>query len=246
MLAPPSGAALASAARADVDRALDALVENALRYAPEGSTVELRAVGDTIEVLDEGPGIAPDEAEAVFERFHRGAAGRRAPGGTGLGLTIARTLARRWAGDVTIANRIEGGARAVLRLPRVGSSRDEAAACGRRRLRRRFAGGALASMTMRTRSLLAWIAAGLIGLALAAGVTYAATQLSSQRIGLSAEPPSAGEELAPRGQHAAPRVVTTTRTRTSDAAAPDEGRAEHGSRGDGAEQPREGGGDRDD
>lgn len=55
-------------------------------------------------------------------------------------------------------------------------------------------------MSMRTRSLLAWIAVGLAGLALAAGVTYAATQLSSQRIGLSAEPPSAGEELAPRGR----------------------------------------------
>jgi hypothetical protein len=52
---------------------------------------------------------------------------------------------------------------------------------------------------MRTRSPLAWIAVGLAGLALAAGVTYAATQLSSQRIGLSAEPPSAGEELAPKG-----------------------------------------------
>jgi len=49
---------------------------------------------------------------------------------------------------------------------------------------------------MRLRTLLAWIAVGLVGLALAAGVTYAATQLSSQRIGLSAEPPSAGEELA--------------------------------------------------
>lgn len=52
-------------------------------------------------------------------------------------------------------------------------------------------------MSVRTRSLLAWIAVGLVGLALAAGVTYAATQLSSQRIGLSAEPPSAGEDLAP-------------------------------------------------
>lgn len=57
-------------------------------------------------------------------------------------------------------------------------------------------------MSMRTRTLLAWIAVGLLGLALAAGVTYAATQLSSQRIGLSAEPPSAGEELAsPRIHH---------------------------------------------
>jgi hypothetical protein len=57
-------------------------------------------------------------------------------------------------------------------------------------------------MSMHARSLLAWIAVGLLGLALAAGVTYAATQLSSQRIGLSAEPPSAGEELAsPRVHH---------------------------------------------
>ena len=53
-------------------------------------------------------------------------------------------------------------------------------------------------MSVHTRSLLAWIAVALAGLALAAGVTYAATQLSSQRIGLSAEPPSAGEQLAPR------------------------------------------------
>jgi hypothetical protein len=66
-------------------------------------------------------------------------------------------------------------------------------------------------VSVRTRSLLAWIAVGLVGLALAAGVTYAATQLSSQRIGLSAEPPSAGEELAPRG-----RTTTTPRHRAHD------------------------------
>jgi alkylation response protein AidB-like acyl-CoA dehydrogenase len=53
-------------------------------------------------------------------------------------------------------------------------------------------------VSMHARALLAWIAVGLAGLALAAGVTYATTQLSSQRIGLSAEPPSAGEQLAPR------------------------------------------------
>lgn len=59
---------------------------------------------------------------------------------------------------------------------------------------------------MHARTLFAWIAVGLVGLALAAGVTYAATQLSSQRIGLSAEPPSAGEELAPpAGRKAAQR-----------------------------------------
>jgi hypothetical protein len=66
---------------------------------------------------------------------------------------------------------------------------------------------------MRMRHLLVWIAVGLVGLALAAGVTYAATQLSSQRIGLSAEPPSAGEELAP--PHAAPRPRTSGPSRTT-------------------------------
>jgi signal transduction histidine kinase len=121
VLADPQTPAIVLVARADVDRALDALVENALRYAPAGSTVELRAVGETIEVLDEGPGMADDETEVVFERFHRGAAGRRTPGGSGLGLTIARTLARRWEGDVSIANRVGAGsgARAVLQLPRL-------------------------------------------------------------------------------------------------------------------------------
>jgi hypothetical protein len=70
---------------------------------------------------------------------------------------------------------------------------------------------------MRARSLLAWIAVGLVGLALAAGVTYAATQLSSQRIGLSAEPPSAGEELAPpaRRTTTAPRTTPTVPSRTT-------------------------------
>jgi len=65
---------------------------------------------------------------------------------------------------------------------------------------------------MGMRTVLAWIAVGLIGLALAAGVTYAATQLSSQRIGLSAEPASAGEELAPphRAQRTRPATAPAT------------------------------------
>lgn len=88
---------------------------------------------------------------------------------------------------------------------------------------------------MRLRNLLVWIAVGLIGLALAAGVTYAATQLSSQRIGLSAEPPSAGEELAPPQQARRPRVVVpsqTTTTRGEDRRG-DPGRGEEHREGDG-------------
>jgi two-component system, OmpR family, sensor kinase len=100
---------------ADLDRAIDALVENAIHYG--NGEVEVRSRNGAIEVLDRGPGLSDEDLEAVFERFHRGAAGRSGPNGTGLGLPIARELARRWGGDVTLANRDGGGARATLTVP---------------------------------------------------------------------------------------------------------------------------------
>ncbi len=101
--------------QADLDRALDALVENALHYG--NGRVEVRSAPGAVDVLDRGPGLAEDELAAVFERFHRGRAGRSGPSGTGLGLPIARELARRWGGDVTLANRDGGGARARVTVP---------------------------------------------------------------------------------------------------------------------------------
>ncbi len=66
---------------------------------------------------DHGPGPAAGEQEAVFERFHRGRAARTAAvPGTGLGLPIARELARRWGGDITLAAAPDGGALAEVRL----------------------------------------------------------------------------------------------------------------------------------
>jgi two-component system, OmpR family, sensor kinase len=111
----PAGAAWC--ARPDLDRALDALVENALRYSPPGTAVTIAAAPGRIEVLDEGPGLEPGEEEAVFERFSRGSAGRRGPAGTGLGLPIARELSRQWGGEVRLATRDRGGLRAVMELP---------------------------------------------------------------------------------------------------------------------------------
>ena len=105
------------ASRADLDRVLDALIENALHYSPAGTTVTVAAVPGAVTVRDEGPGLTGGEHEAVFERFHRGSAGRGGPGGTGLGLPIARELARRWGGDVTLADAPGGGAVAHLTLP---------------------------------------------------------------------------------------------------------------------------------
>jgi two-component system, OmpR family, sensor kinase len=100
---------------ADLDRALDALIENAIHYGD--GEVEVRSTPGALEVLDRGPGLSEEDMAAVFERFHRGAAGRAGPNGTGLGLPIARELARRWGGDVMLANREDGGARATLTVP---------------------------------------------------------------------------------------------------------------------------------
>ena len=104
-------------AEADADRALDVLVENALRYAPCGSRVTLASAPGRIEVRDRGPGLAAEDGESIFERFHRGSAGLGGLPGSGLGLAIARELAREWGGDVTLHNRDGGGAVATLILP---------------------------------------------------------------------------------------------------------------------------------
>jgi signal transduction histidine kinase len=103
-------------AREDIDRALDALIENALHYSPAGTAVTLVAGTARIDVRDRGPGIPGDEREVVFDRFRRGSAGRSGPAGHGLGLPIARELARAWGGDVMLEPRAGGGTCAVLDL----------------------------------------------------------------------------------------------------------------------------------
>jgi signal transduction histidine kinase len=106
-------------ARADLDRALDALIENALSYSPVGGEVTIAGIDGRIEVRDRGPGLSPGEEELVFERFQRGRSGQQGPPGSGLGLAIARTLARAWDGDARLVNRTGGGAVAVLEFPAV-------------------------------------------------------------------------------------------------------------------------------
>ena len=105
----------------DVALILDNLVENAIEHTAPGTVVTLELDADArdgrIAVADAGPGLAPDEEERVFERFFRGRSSGARPGGSGLGLTLVRVLARRAGGDATIANRPEGGARAEVRLP---------------------------------------------------------------------------------------------------------------------------------
>jgi signal transduction histidine kinase len=110
------------AGEVDVAIALDNLIENALVYAPPGTTVTISWGADgSLAVLDEGPGIPPGEERQVFERFRRGRSDRP---GSGLGLSIVETLARRWGGTASISNRETGGARAEVRLPVERSVRD--------------------------------------------------------------------------------------------------------------------------
>lgn len=110
-----NGALPARCSPAALERAVDSLVENAIRYSPAGSAVEIVAGDGVLEVLDRGPGLAPGEEQAVLRRFHRGSAGRHGPAGTGLGLAIAQELAGTWGGGLRISNREDGdGARATL------------------------------------------------------------------------------------------------------------------------------------
>jgi signal transduction histidine kinase len=98
------------------------LLDNAVRYSdPAGEvTVTLAAAPDGIQltVADRGMGIAPDEIERVFERFYRGdgAAGRH-EGGSGLGLPLARAIARAHGGELTLESRLGEGTTARLVLP---------------------------------------------------------------------------------------------------------------------------------
>lgn len=98
-------------------RALANLVANALRFASRKVRVivEADASGQRIHVDDDGPGIAPESREAIFEAFRRGAPGREAPSrGFGLGLAIVRRVAERHAGTASVADGPLGGARFTL------------------------------------------------------------------------------------------------------------------------------------
>jgi signal transduction histidine kinase len=96
------------------------LVENGCRYAASTVTVGVRRDGGSavVEVSDDGPGIPAEQHERVFERFTRLDLARdRDSGGAGLGLAIARAIAREHGGDVALVDAPHGGVRAVLTLP---------------------------------------------------------------------------------------------------------------------------------
>ncbi|WP_162888104.1 ATP-binding protein [Sphingomonas mesophila] len=93
------------------------LLGNAVRHSPAGSTVTIGLAAGTdfasATVSDEGPGIAPVDQERIFERFEQAEQG----GGAGLGLAIARRLARSMGGDITLVSTLGEGARFTLSVP---------------------------------------------------------------------------------------------------------------------------------
>jgi signal transduction histidine kinase len=95
------------------------LLDNAVRASPPASAVRVvlkRLPVVAISVCDEGPGVHPDERDAIFERFHRGrdTAGQA---GFGLGLAIGRQLAERMGGALYLEDGEGPGAMFTLRLP---------------------------------------------------------------------------------------------------------------------------------
>jgi two-component system sensor histidine kinase TctE len=92
------------------------LVENAQTHAPGEVSIDLRDEADGIVLLvrDRGPGIPNDMRERVFERFER--AGSSRPG-SGLGLPIARNVARAMGGTIAVSEREGGGLEVTVRLP---------------------------------------------------------------------------------------------------------------------------------
>ncbi len=106
------GAPVVWADPADAQHLVDNLIENALRYTPEGTHITVRAAADggrpVLCVADDGPGIAPEDRERVFERFYRGANGRRSGPGTGLGLAIVAEIVHRWGGEVRLGDETPG------------------------------------------------------------------------------------------------------------------------------------------
>jgi signal transduction histidine kinase len=100
-------------------RAIRNVVENALRYGGRARlAVERQGGSASVTVDDDGPGLPEAMLEQVFEPFFRLEASRSPEtGGSGLGLAIARSIVRAHGGEVTLANRLGGGLRAVVYLP---------------------------------------------------------------------------------------------------------------------------------
>ncbi|MSP59474.1 MAG: HAMP domain-containing histidine kinase [Myxococcales bacterium] len=119
----PPGLPAVAAERAALEQVLANLLDNAIKYTPDGGRVEVTASANerevAVTVADSGPGIPSEHLPRLFERFYRVDSARsRELGGTGLGLAIASHLALAHGGDVSVESTPGSGARFTVRLPR--------------------------------------------------------------------------------------------------------------------------------
>jgi two-component system sensor histidine kinase KdpD len=104
-----------------IEQVIMNLLDNVIKYTPEGTPLELSAEikgkDVVIELADHGPGIPPGDEERIFEKFVRGTA---VGGGIGLGLTICRSIFNAHGGRIWAENRLGGGAVLRFTLPMGG------------------------------------------------------------------------------------------------------------------------------
>jgi two-component system sensor histidine kinase MprB len=107
---------LVRGSRTRLARAVGNLLDNAAKFSPPGSVVEVRVKGGEVAVRDHGPGIAAEDLPYVFDRFYRAPSVRGTPG-SGLGLAIVRQVADSHHGSAVAEAPEGGGALLKLRLP---------------------------------------------------------------------------------------------------------------------------------
>jgi signal transduction histidine kinase len=104
------------------------LIDNALKYSPEGGRIDVRVHSEghraVLEVADTGRGIAPEHLPRLFDRFYRGDAARsRSTGGSGLGLSIAKMLVDAHGGELSLSSSVGVGTVARVQLPLLSGAR---------------------------------------------------------------------------------------------------------------------------
>ncbi len=107
--------------RQRITQAVMNLIDNAVKHTQPGDEIALGSAVDgdraRLWIADSGPGIEPDEAEAIFERFRRGRSGTAGYDGTGLGLAIAQAITRAHGGDMRVVSKAGDGARFEIVIP---------------------------------------------------------------------------------------------------------------------------------